>query len=365
MEPIQISGSRTYPYHVARDLLQWELPAWVADGPFSAVAIVSDETVARLYGEALQQRLGAHDLVLLTFPAGERHKNLETVRRLYDGLLAHGADRHTLLIALGGGVTGDMAGFVAATYMRGVPLLQAPTTLLAMVDASIGGKVGVDLPAGKNLVGAFKDPRAVFADVAVLATLPPAEMRYGMAELLKAGLVGDPPLLALAWPDDPDRVHYDDPERLPALIRRAAAVKARIVAADRLEKGARAYLNLGHTFAHAIELVTDFAVPHGQAVAVGLAAAARLSRRLGLCPPALVDDVDEAIGWLRPGRSLPTDLFAPAGAEALWQAMHHDKKWRAGRSRFVALRAAGDPVVVEDVGRDVVLDVLAELDDFW
>ena len=157
---------------------------------------------------------------------------------------------------------------------------------------------------------------------------------------------------------------YDDPERLPTLIRRAGAVKIGIVEEDRLESGVRAYLNLGHTFAHAIELVTTFAVPHGQAVAIGLAAAARLSRRLGLCAASLVDEVETGVSWLRPGRDLPADLFAPAGTRALWQAMQHDKKWRNGRSRFVLLRAVGEPVVVADVAEADVLAVLAEVGVF-
>jgi 3-dehydroquinate synthase len=302
---------------------------------------------------------------LLTAPAGEQHKNLQSVRRLYDALLAKGVDRATLVVALGGGVVGDMAGFVAATYMRGLPLVQAPTTLLAMVDASIGGKVGVDLPQGKNLVGAFKDPRAVFADVTTLETLPPAEMRNGMAEVIKAALVGDPPLLELVTPGDPEQLLSGDPARLETLIRRAAAVKVRIVEADRLERGVRAYLNLGHTFGHALEVVTDFGVRHGHAVALGLVAAARLSHRLGLCDAALVAEVERVVDALGPWGDPAGEALLPysGAAPALWQAMQHDKKWRDGRARFVLLRAAGDPVVVEDVPQQAVFAVLEQMSE--
>src|SRR5690554_1063747 len=316
---------RRYPVLVGEGLLESRLPRFVAEGGFSRVAVVTNETVAPLSGEALCERIpGAAPIVV---PDGEQYKTLDTVRTIYDALLAHGADRSTLVVALGGGVIGDMAGFAAATFMRGVPLVQAPTTLLAMVDASIGGKVGVDLPQGKNLAGAFKDPLAVFADVTTLHTLPVDEQQCGMAEVIKTGLIA-----------------------------RAAAIKADIVGRDRLEGGLRAVLNLGHTFAHALEQASGYAWKHGHAVAVGLMAAARLSERMGLSDGGLADAVERTLErWMLPTR------FSGCTPDALWEAMRHDKKWQGGSARFVLLEGVGRPVIRADVPRDDVLAVLEEL----
>ena len=277
---------------------------------------------------------------------GEQHKTLDTLRAIYNDLLAAGADRATLIVGLGGGVIGDVAGFAAATFMRGVPFIQAPTSLLAMVDASIGGKVGVDLPQGKNLAGAFKDPLAVFADTDALATLPEIEWRCGMAEVLKAALIGDPPLL--------DDLPRDPVAGMDPVIARAIAVKIAVVNQDRLEHGPRAYLNLGHTFAHAIEQVSGYAWKHGQAVAVGMVAAARLAERRGVARAGLAGRVEVATAAL----GLPVSLAGLEPAD-LWDAMGHDKKWRDGAATFVLLEEVGSPVIVRDVPR---ADVLAVLD---
>src|SRR5690606_23275240 len=224
------------------------LPASVARGAVSRVATTTNTRRAPRYGGTLADRLP--DACLITVPDGEQYKNLHTLARLYRELLAAGVDRSGLVIALGGGVIGDMAGFAAATFMRGIALVQAPTSLLAMVDASIGGKVGVDLPQGKNLAGAFKDPLAVFADVTTLHTLPVDEQQCGMAEVIKTGLIGDADLFARLGNHAPDRTE---------MIARAAAIKADIVGRDRLEGGLRAVLNLGHTFAHALEQASGYA----------------------------------------------------------------------------------------------------------
>jgi 3-dehydroquinate synthase len=349
----------SYPVAVGPGLLEDAFPGFVTEKGFGRVAVVSNDTVAPLYGEALVERIPGS--FLISVPDGEQYKTPATIRMIYDGLLANGADRSTPVVVLGGGVIGDMAGFAAATFMRGVPLVQAPTSLLAMVDASIGGKVGFDLPQGKNLVGAFKDPLAVFADIETLDTLPPEEMRTGMSEVIKAGLIADPPLLDMLVPDDRKRMHYRDRERLGRIIRRAMAVKIGVVEQDRLEGGIRAYLNLGHTFAHALELVTDFRVTHGEAVAVGLVAAARLSERLSLCDGALVGRVESVVQSLRPADGPVGHPIPESGPEDLWAAMQHDKKWRNGRPRFVLLRATGEPVVVEDIPRDAVLEVLERI----
>ncbi len=346
-EPLTLQGAAgAYPVVIRAGALHDALPAFVTDRGFSRVAVITNTTLASLYGEALTARLPGG--VLVTVPDGEQYKNLNTLQSMYAQLLAGGADRSTLIVALGGGVIGDMAGFAAATFMRGVPLVQAPTSLLAMVDSSLGGKVGVDLPQGKNLAGAFKDPLAVFADTTALSTLPAVEFRCGLAEIVKAALIGDPPLL----------VHLLEhgPQPVEEIITRAVTVKKVIVEQDRLENGVRAYLNLGHTFGHALEHVSGYAWKHGEAVAVGLVAAARLSVRRGLCAPDLAATVERALADL----GLPV-CFSDLDPGALWDAMRHDKKWQNGLARFVLLERIGQPVIVSDVRRDEVIPILEGL----
>ncbi|MCY4538805.1 MAG: 3-dehydroquinate synthase [Chloroflexi bacterium] len=305
------------------------------------VVIVSNETVAPLYAEQLASRLPNADII--TVRDGESYKNLETVTEIYHKLLALGADRSTTLIALGGGVLGDMAGFVAATFMRGIRLIQAPTSLLAMVDSSVGGKVGVDMPQGKNLIGAFKQPEAVLVDTDVLESLPPLQWRCGMAEVIKHGLISRPALLDPAmW----------EKENLVDLLRQAIAVKVEVVEEDPYEQGIRAHLNLGHTFGHAIEKVTRYSVPHGEAVAIGICRAARLSRNCGLIDESLVQRVVSTFERI----GLPVDI--ELNPEDWYAAMSTDKKWQAGKSRFVLLRDLGEATVVEGLPKDEVLAVL-------
>ncbi len=305
------------------------------------VLVVTNETVAPLYGEQLASALPKADLI--TVPDGEAYKNLDTVRMLYDRMLALGADRNTTLIALGGGVIGDMAGYVAATYMRGIPLMQIPTSLLSMVDSSVGGKVGVDLPQGKNLIGAFKQPQAVIIDTDVLDTLPALQWRCGMAEVIKHGLIADPSLLQPAlW----------RPEQATRLVRQAVRVKVNVVEQDPYERGIRAHLNLGHTFGHAIEKVTQYAVPHGEAVAIGLVKAAKLSHNLGYIDADLVRRIEmilEEIG-------LPTDIGLDP--ESWYDAMSTDKKWKAGVSHLVVLKALGEATVVAGLPKEEIMAVL-------
>lgn len=280
-------------------------------------------------------------------PDGEQYKTLETVSKLYVDLVDAGLDRGGSVIALGGGVVGDTAGFAAATYVRGVRLIQIPTSLLSMVDLSVGGKVGVDLPQGKNLVGAFKQPDCVLIDPDVLATLPEREWRCGMGEIIKHGLLADESLLAPElWVKD----------RAAELVRRAVQVKVDVVQQDPYEHGVRAHLNLGHTFAHAIERVSNYSWLHGEAVGVGLVAAARLSYALGLCDLALAEEVEDIVDKV----GLPTRLgdLDPA---ALFAAMGTDKKWQAGHSRFVLLRGMCQPEIVEDVSKATVIQVLQEM----
>jgi shikimate kinase / 3-dehydroquinate synthase len=314
------------------------------DGPF---VVVTDSNVGPLYAA----RCGGATAVI-TLPAGEQYKTLATVARIYDELLAAGLDRKGTIVALGGGVVGDMAGFAAATYLRGVDFVQCPTSLLAMVDASVGGKVGVDLPQGKNLVGAFKQPTAVLADTATLATLPPAELSAGMAEIIKHGLIANPDLFA----------RLETSDQLPAtgyqsLIPEAIQVKRDIVQEDPFEQGRRALLNLGHTFGHAIEQVSGYAIRHGEGVAMGLVAAANLSARLGYCDPALQGRIEVALRRV----GLPQRIPATLDPVALYRAMGHDKKKAAGSLRFVLLRDVGEAFVQGGVGETAVRETLEEV----
>ena len=320
------------------------------------VAIVSDTNVGPLYAAACARDA----LTVVTVPAGEQHKTLDTVRTIYDQLLAAGLDRQGIILALGGGVVGDMAGFVAATYLRGVRLVQCPTTLLAMVDASIGGKTGVDLPQGKNLVGAFKQPEAVLLDVATLRTLPPAEFSAGLAEVVKHGCLAAPELLAqvAAGALPPGAAQWSGPgflAELAALVTAAVQVKRDVVQADPFEQGARALLNLGHTFGHAVEQVSGYRVRHGEGVAMGLVAAANLSARLGYCRPALQGEIEELLVHC----GLPVRIPAGLAPADLLAAMRTDKKRAAGRVRFVLLRAIGEAFLADNVPPEAVLATLA------
>ena len=330
-----------YPIYVGGGLLDWIGDDAESLGLGGHVVIVSNETVAPIYARRLRDKLPRADLV--SVPDGEAHKTLETARAIYDQLLALGADRGTTLLALGGGVIGDMAGFAAATFMRGIALVQVPTTLLSMVDSSVGGKVGVDLPQGKNLIGAFKQPRSVIIDTEVLDTLPPLQWRCGMAEVIKHGLIAKPTLL------EPELWRREHAERL---VRQAVQVKIDVVEVDPYERGIRAHLNLGHTFGHAIEKATDYAIPHGEAVAIGTVKAARLSRNLGLIGDDLVERVLKIMWRLK----LPTDIALDP--ERWYAAMSTDKKWKAGVSRLVVLKALGEAAVVEGLSKQEICAVL-------
>lgn len=304
------------------------------------VAMIADETVAALYrrgqlGDSSPAE-GRWDGVTLTFPPGERSKTRETWSRLTDELLRLGFGRDSGIVALGGGVAGDLAGFVAATYMRGVPYVQVPTTLLAMLDASVGGKTGVDTAEGKNLIGAFHPPAAVLADPAVLATLPEREYRSGLAEAVKHGLIADREYFE--WIErEAGRLVARDAAALRHLVRRSVEIKAAVVSEDEREGGRRAILNAGHTVAHAIEGATEYRVPHGEAVALGLVAEAALAAGLGLATPepgARVVALLERLG-------LPTRVPEPVSADGLIAAMGSDKKNRGREIRFALPREIG------------------------
>jgi 3-dehydroquinate synthase len=317
------------------------------EGP---LAVVTDAHVGPAYAGRIPG--GA----VVTIAAGEEHKSLATVASVYAQLLQAGLDRSGAIVALGGGVVGDIAGFVAGTYMRGVEFIQCPTSLLAMVDASVGGKTGVDLPQGKNLVGVFKQPRAVLADLDTLGSLPLAEFSAGMAEVIKGGLIGDPALFESLEAGAVDLTAGERPpaETLRGLIKAAVDIKRLIVEEDPLEHGRRAVLNLGHTFGHAIELVSGFRIRHGEAVAMGLLAAAGLSAELGTCSPTLRPRIERALAWAGLPRRIPAEMRA----SEIYQAMGSDKKRAAGKWRLVLLRDVGDVFVQSDVPADAVLATL-------
>ena len=322
--------------------------------------LVTDAHVAPLHlaaATALLTRCGAGRLATHTIPAGESSKTLATVETLYSAALAAGLDRRSVAVALGGGVVGDLTGFFAATWLRGIPVLQMPTSLLAQVDSSIGGKTGVDLPAGKNLVGAFHQPLAVVADLDWLRTLPPREWRCGMAEVIKYAMIGDAALGAFLTAQAA-ALERQDPAAVEEMVGRCAAQKAAVVARDELEtRGLRAVLNYGHTFGHALETLGGYSLfSHGEAVAIGMGMAADLAVRLQMAPatlPAAQDALLRRFGL--PWRCPPAPGLA---APAILEAMQHDKKARDGKLRFVVVPEAGraDTVTVED--RDLLLQVI-------
>jgi 3-dehydroquinate synthase len=334
-------GVRRYPIHIGAQLLGEASPLTEAVRG-SQVMIVSNETVAPLYAERLRNALGDLDVATVTLPDGERYKNLGTLDDVYDALLARGFDRDCTIIALGGGVVGDMAGFAAATYQRGVGYIQVPTTLLALVDSAVGGKTGVNHARGKNMIGAFHQPRCVIADPTVLETLPDRELRAGIAEIIKYGLIDDSPLFEWLEQRMPDLLNRD-PDTLAQVIEASCRNKARTVAADERESGQRALLNLGHTFAHAIETATGYSSwLHGEAVAAGLCMAARTSQHQGWLREEdfqRVRDLVSAAGLPSEPPAIPPDRFR--------ELMAVDKKARAGRLRLVLLKGVGHAVVTE------------------
>ena len=320
----------------------------------AAVAVVTNPVVAERYGdEALGAVRGAgYRGQICLVPNGEEHKRLETVERVCDGMLDAGLDRHGVVVGLGGGVTTDIAGFAAAAYYRGVRVVQVPTSLLAMVDASVGGKTGVNLERGKNLIGAFWQPDLVVIDPRVLRSLPEAELRSGLAEAIKHGVLGDPDLFAELADGSRDPADWWGDGAVDRLAR-AVRVKVAVVEEDPTERGHRAKLNLGHTVGHAIEAVSGYVVRHGEAVAIGTVAAARLAVAVGEAEPALVDTIESAFRrWGLPTRCPEVDV------ERLLTTARRDKKRAAGELRWILPRAIGDVAVVAGVPEDAVRDVL-------
>jgi 3-dehydroquinate synthase len=348
-------GDRRYPIRIGADLLD-DAACWRDALRGRHVLIVSDDNVAPLYAQRVVRGVGEARVTISTIPAGEESKTLDHAAALLDDLAKLGATRDAAIIALGGGVVGDLAGFVAALWMRGIDFVQMPTTLLAMVDSSVGGKTGVDLPAGKNLVGAFHQPRAVIVDTSTLATLPPREYAAGLAEVVKYGALGDADFFAWLEANADALIAHDD-ATLAETIARCCRQKAGVVARDERETGERALLNFGHTFGHAIEADAGYgAILHGEAVAIGMVLAATLSARLGR---ASERDARRLVALLQ-RFDLPTSLPGGLDAGALIARMRLDKKNVAGRIRLVLWRGVGAAEIVSDVDDNAIRATLID-----
>ena len=351
-------GDRSYPIHIGDGLLG-DATLLAAVLPARRVAVVTNDIVGPLYLPRLQATwaaAGATPLLEIVLPDGERHKTLPTVSRILDTLVANRFARDDLVVALGGGVVGDMAGFAAACYQRGIGFVQMPTTLLAQVDSSVGGKTGVNHPGGKNLIGAFHQPKAVIADTATLATLPPRELRAGLAEVVKHALICDAAFFS--WLEaNADALLALDPVALAHAVHRCCTIKAGVVSRDERETGERALLNLGHTFGHAIEQVTGFGPwLHGEAVGVGLAMAAGMSQRAGWLPAADAARLDALLARL----GLRTEARGAVTPQAARAAMQLDKKVQGGRVRLVLLKGIGQAFVTADWPTDAFDATLQE-----
>lgn len=339
-------GERSYAIDIGSELIG-DPTAYEGAVAGQRVLIVTNDTVAPLYGAAVAQALAAaHEVDTLVLPDGEAYKTLATLERIYDRLLESGYGRDATLVALGGGVVGDIAGFAAATYQRGIDFIQIPTTLLAQVDSSVGGKTGVNHPLGKNMIGAFHQPRRVLADVDVLATLPDRELSAGLAEVIKYGLIRDAGFFD--WLEaNMEQLTGRETAALVETIRRSCANKAEVVAADEREAGERALLNLGHTYGHALEAELGFGQwLHGEAVAAGMCMAADTAQRLGWLSDAQVERIESVIE--RAG--LPVAPPPELSAERIHALMARDKKVQAGQLRLVLMTDIGKAVVTRDYG---------------
>lgn len=346
-------AERSYPIHIGTDLLR-QSQLFTPHIVGRKVAIVTNTTVAPLYLQQLREALHDYELTEIILPDGESYKNWETLQLIFDALLRDKHDRKTTLIALGGGVIGDMTGFAAACYQRGVNFIQVPTTLLSQVDSSVGGKTGINHPLGKNMVGAFYQPKVVVIDTATLHTLPSRELSAGLAEVIKYGFICDEPFLV--WLEENiERIRQLDNPALMETIERSCAAKAKVVSADERESGVRATLNLGHTFGHAIETEQGYGVwLHGEAVSAGTVMALEMSKQLGWLTQA---QRDRGIKLLVQA-GLPVVPPLTMTADTFLTHMAVDKKNIDGHIRLVLLRDLGDSVVTAEYPADLLRDTL-------
>lgn len=350
-------GDRSYPIHIGQNLLN-QAELILPHLKRKQVAVITNTTVAPLYLEKLCQSLRNEGVAVIPviLPDGEQYKTGETLNNIYDALLTNRCERNTTLIALGGGVIGDMVGYAAATFLRGVPFIQVPTTLLSQVDSSVGGKTGINHPLGKNMIGAFWQPKLVVADTQTLNTLPDRELSAGLAEVIKYGLIRDPEFFSWLEANMPALLARD-PQALAYAIRRSCENKAEVVVADERESGERALLNLGHTFGHAIETGMGYGVwLHGEAVSAGTVLAARMSQLLGWMTDA---DVSRTVAILKQA-NLPVD--APnLGLNKYMEYMGLDKKVADGKIRLILLQAIGRAIFTADYAPEALHETLATI----
>lgn len=351
---VPLSNNRSYPIYIGENLLQ--NPDIFADfvtnknkSKNKKIMIVTNTTIEKIYLNTLQNTLAKitpkENIFATILPDGENYKNWETLQKIFDNLLANFFDRKSLIIALGGGVIGDMTGFAAACFQRGVDFLQIPTTLLSQVDSSVGGKTAINHPLGKNMIGAFYQPKAVFADIKTLQTLPKREISAGLAEILKYGFINDAPFLEFFTSENFAKIFDNNADVLSEIIYKSCQNKADIVAKDETEssdKNLRALLNFGHTFGHAIETYFGYGTYlHGEAVAIGAMMAAELSQNLGFITPKEVAKIQTLLNQAK----LPTALDKKVNANDLYKLMFHDKKVQNGTLNFVLLKNLGEAFV--------------------
>ena len=348
-------GTNSYEVHVGSGLLEQMGRQLIENGFTGKLVIITNPIVKRLYGDTLKENLAGEGfkVIILSVPDGEDQKSLETAGRLYNELTECYAERTTPILALGGGVIGDLTGFVAATYLRGVPLIQVPTTLLAQVDSSIGGKVAVNHDQLKNIIGAFYQPRLVVTDISTLKTLPAKEFTNGLAEVIKSAVVWEEEFFTFLE-TNLEKIKSLDDRALEEAVFRSAKIKAEIVEKDEKELGLRSILNYGHTIGHAIETASDFKVGHGEAVAIGMIAAAKISNKLGILDKnelVRLEGVIERAG-------LPTEI-PNLIVERIIQAMKHDKKILMGKIRFILPKSIGNVFITDEVSPSLINQVLA------
>ena len=355
MRKVKVAFSgKSYQVYIGAGLLA-QTGRWLSESGFSGrLVIITDSTVNKLYGDVLNQGLAEDGFSANTLlvPEGEEQKSLETAGRLYHELTNCYAERTTPILALGGGVIGDLAGFVAATYLRGVPLVQIPTTLLAQVDSSIGGKVAVDHGHLKNMIGAFYQPRLVIADTSTLRTLPAEELANGLAEVIKSAAIQDEKFFAFLE-ENMDKIKLLDEGTLEEVVFQSVKIKAEVVEKDEMDLGLRNILNYGHTIGHALESVSDFNIGHGQAVAIGMLAAAKISNQMGILAENEIVRLKKVIEQA----GLPTEL-PNLKTEEIIKAMKHDKKIRQDKVRFVLLESIGKVFITDEVSPSLVEKVL-------
>lgn len=353
--PVTCNGELSYSIEIRQDFS--DLLTKLADLGYDSsrkVCIVSDSNVALLYMEELKRLLGEHFAAVsdFVFEAGEASKNIDTVEQIYEHLIPQGFDRHDVLIALGGGVVGDMTGFTAATYLRGIDFVQIPTSLLAQVDSSIGGKTGVDFKQYKNMVGAFYQPKLVYMNLSLLKSLPVRQLSSGMAELLKHGLIKD--RAYFDWMNQNEReILALNPQVMEELIFRSCDIKREVVEKDPTEKGERALLNFGHTIGHAVEKLSDFTLYHGECVSIGIVAAAYLSVQRGGISEAEFDYIKDTLR----GFKLPMTVSGQ-NPEDILKTSKSDKKMKAGKINFILLGALGDAYMYRDLTDDEILEAI-------